>query len=361
MRSILLAVLLLNSVFASALTCPYTIDQSFSYLKAKFPDVVAVDNASGLAAIKYIEFGDVGFADSDLPYLCSLKSLESLGIYNDKSDSTHPGHLTGINLEYLTLLENLKNLDLDGNDIHGFELRRLQGSPHLQTVRFGMGNPVGDFGVEKIAEIPTLNALWLQSTGLVAEDLNWLSRLSRPLESVIFLGNTQLGNTALIKLAKAKVHELWLVDIGLTSSANFELLALNTDLQTLRIYDGGLSEKDLIDAVGKLQGSLSLQNLVLKDSQAMGYQYSPALAKAIAAIPNLNAVTMTANLVKQKDIADVVPVLFANPNIKTITLYSLPFGDFLPQVKSVCAAAAAYPDRKIQFNLGMDAKDCSNF
>jgi hypothetical protein len=189
--------------FASfALDCPFTAQQSFEYLHNKYGNAVtAVDGT-------YAEFSNQGFGDADLQYICSLQSLDTLKIYNDGADNDHPDKLTGATLDYIALLKNLKYLDLDGNKITATQLGKLSGLQSLESLKLGMGNPIGDAGMEQLDKLPNLKFLILQADDLGPEDLHWLERSNKVYEQIAFIDNPRLDNAALVLLANAKSRNL---------------------------------------------------------------------------------------------------------------------------------------------------------
>jgi hypothetical protein len=97
----------------AALDCPYTVEDSYSHFKQKFP-AWEVASSGELAQTKTLVFGNLGFGDSDLLYLCPLTQLESLSVFNDGA-GTSTEKLTGDHLEILNVLSGLEFLCDSGN------------------------------------------------------------------------------------------------------------------------------------------------------------------------------------------------------------------------------------------------------
>lgn len=255
MKSILILPLIVSSLAMAEQNCPYTVSQTYQRLHDRFGEAVSTASSEKLAIQEELTLGQVGATDDDVSYLCSLKNLKRLSIYNDGDRPK----MKGKTLEALAQLPQLEYLDLDANEISGVELFRLRGANKLKTFKLGMGNPLGNAGVESLDDLPGLTTLILQSDDLKPEDMAWVMRSRKTWSSIHLFGNAKIDNSALEILSKGKVIKWDLSGTGIHSAENFEFLTENDTLKSLTLPP---MEKEIAQLViQKLSKSKSLEEL----------------------------------------------------------------------------------------------------
>ncbi len=255
---IALVSLALGFAFAQQVHCPYSVEQSFAHFEQRFGARNPVKSVAELQTAEMLMFGHLGFADADVPYLCPLTGLKSLYIYNDADGI---GKMEGKTLEYLSTLQDLVFLDLDGNQISARELFRLKGLKSLKQLKLGIGNPLGNEGMTALDQLPALESLVLQRNAMTPADVRWMGESRKIWKQIALLENPDLGNSALPAIAKGRVKSLDLRQTGIRDARGFEYLARNPDLEEL-ILDS-LPGTGNVNALKHLLQSQSLSRLYM--------------------------------------------------------------------------------------------------
>lgn len=280
--------------------CPKTVDDSFEWFSERPKHMKAnkIVDKEGLVKARFLDLGTDKVMDEDLQYLCPLKNLEDLGLYQDFVGF----NLTGKTLGFLTSLPKLTFLDLDGNKIKATYLKNLCGLDSLETIKL-YNNPLGGEGLGGLSCLPSLKTLIFQGSkkhALTSADLFEISAYKDhpTLHHLDFTGN-RISDDGLVHLSGLSIKSLSLLGNQLKTGATLGYLAELPNLEVLNLSNNWAYSKNWNELQPEnlvhLAKSRTLTKLVL-DSLKLGS--IPGLSK----IPNLNEVYLRYNDLVAEDL-----------------------------------------------------------